>query len=93
VSLIGQPIDRVDGVLKVTGKAPYSGDFNIEGQAHGVLVLSTIPKGRIIHIDSSAAERMPGVLHIMTYLNAPHLPQGGRAGVNPPAGRVLSLLQ
>jgi xanthine dehydrogenase YagR molybdenum-binding subunit len=93
MSLIGQPVDRVDGLQKITGKAIYSGDFNLTGQVHAVLVLSTIPKGRIAHIDSSAAEHLPGVLHVMTHLNAPRLPQGGSAGVNPPAGRVLSLLQ
>jgi xanthine dehydrogenase YagR molybdenum-binding subunit len=93
MSLIGQPEDRVDGLQKITGKATYSGDFNVEGQAHGVLILSTIPKGRIAHIDASAVHRLPGVLYVMTHLNAPRLPQGGTAGVNPPAGRVLSLLQ
>ncbi|HEX3845765.1 MAG TPA: xanthine dehydrogenase family protein molybdopterin-binding subunit, partial [Steroidobacteraceae bacterium] len=39
------------------------------------------------------AARMPGVVLILTHTNAPRLPEGGRAGVNPPAGRVLSLLQ
>ena len=71
----------------------YSGDVNRPRQAHAVLVLSSVPKGRITSIDSRAARRLPGVLHVMTFENAPRLPQGGRAGVNPPAGRVLSLLQ
>ena len=86
MSLIGQPVDRVDGVQKITGAATYSGDVNLPGQAHAVLVLSTIPKGRVSLIDSAAAERLSGVLHVMTHLNAKRLPQGGRAGVNPPAG-------
>jgi xanthine dehydrogenase YagR molybdenum-binding subunit len=93
VSLIGQPVDRVDGIHKITGTATYAADIDLPGQAHAVLVLSTIPKGRISRLDSSAAEQQPGVLHIMTYLNAQRLPQGGRAAVNPPAGRVLSLFQ
>jgi xanthine dehydrogenase YagR molybdenum-binding subunit len=93
VSLIGQPVDRVDGIQKITGTAAYSGDMNIAGQAHAVLVLSTVPKGRILSIDSTEAEHLPGVLFVMSYVNAPRLPQGGRAGINPPAGRVLSLLQ
>ncbi len=90
---VGQPIDRVDGARKLTGTAAYTNDVNLANQAHGVLVLSTVPSGRIISIDTAAAERSPGVLLVLTFKNAPRLPQGGRAGVHPPAGRVLSLLQ
>ena len=93
MSLIGQPVNRVDGVLKVTGAAAYSGDVAQAGQAHAVLVLSTIAKGRIVSIDTVTVMRMPGVLLVMTHANAMRLPEGGRAGINPPAGRVLSLLQ
>ena len=93
MSLIGRPLDRVDGVLKVTGAAAYIGDTRRERHAHAVLVLSTIPKGRITSIDTAIAMRMPGVLRVMTHADAMRLPEGGRAGINPPAGRVLSLLQ
>ncbi len=93
MEFIGAGIDRVDGVLKVTGQASYSGDFTVPRLAHAVMVLSTIPSGRIQRIESARAERMPGVLAVLTHLNAAKLPDGGRAGVNPPAGRVLSLLQ
>lgn len=93
MSSVGQGVDRVDGIAKITGAATYSGDVNLPRQAHAVLVLSSVPKGRITSIDSRAAGRLPGVLYVMTFENAPRLPQGGRAGVNPPAGRVLSLLQ
>ena len=50
-------------------------------------------RGRIADLDVSDAQRAPGVLKVMTHLDAPRLPMGGRAAVNPPAGRVLSLLQ
>lgn len=80
-------------MLKVTGSATYSGDFTVPRLAHAVMVLSTIAHGRIQSIDTSHAQRMPGVLAVMTHLNAAKLPEGGHAGVNPPAGRVLSLLQ
>jgi xanthine dehydrogenase YagR molybdenum-binding subunit len=93
LSVIGQPLDRVDGFKKVTGTAAFSADVNVANQAHAVLVLSSVAKGRITSLDVSAAQRSPGVLYVMSYRNAPKLPQGGRAGVNPPAGRVLSLLQ
>ncbi|HEX4329404.1 MAG TPA: xanthine dehydrogenase family protein molybdopterin-binding subunit, partial [Burkholderiales bacterium] len=42
---------------------------------------------------TEAAQRSPGVLFVMTHLNAPRLPQGGKAAFEPPAGRMLSLLQ
>jgi xanthine dehydrogenase YagR molybdenum-binding subunit len=93
MSLIGAGITRIDGRLKVTGAALYCGDVNVPRMAHAVMLLSTIPNGRLASIDSGDAERMPGVLLVMTHLNAPKLPEGGKAGVNPPAGRVLSLLQ
>jgi xanthine dehydrogenase YagR molybdenum-binding subunit len=93
MSLIGQPLDRVDGIRKITGKATFTGDVSIANQAHAVLVLSSVPKGRIASLDTRAAEHAPGVVYVMTAMNAARLPQGGRAGVNPPAGRVLSLLQ
>lgn len=93
VSLIGAPIDRVDGHLKVTGRASYAADVSIPRMAHAVMVLSTIPCGRISGVDSTAAANMPGVFAVLSHLNAPALPQKGNAGVNPPAGRVLSLLQ
>jgi len=92
-SLIGMPVDRIDGVLKVTGSARYAGDFSLPGMLHAVMVTSTIPAGRIAAIDTAEAERMPGVRLVMTALNAPRLPNGGKAALQPPAGRALSLLQ
>jgi len=91
--MIGEGIDRVDGVLKVTGAATYSAEWPIEHLAYGVIVQSTIARGQITKLDTRAAKAQPGVLAILTADNAPKLPQQGHAGVNPPAGRVLSLLQ
>jgi hypothetical protein len=56
---IGQPLNRVDGQLKVTGAAKYSAEYAIEGLVHAVLVGSTIARGRIANINTSAAERSP----------------------------------
>lgn len=93
MALTGAPVDRVDGRLKVTGHAAYAGDFSRPRMTYGVLVLSNIPAGRIAAIDLSQTTHMPGVVAVLTHLNAARLPDGGRAGVDPPAGRVLSLLQ
>lgn len=70
--LIGKPIDRTEGRLKVTGQAAYAYEVQ-EGArpAYGYLLESSIAKGRIASIDASAAERAPGVLMVMTHHNAP----------------------
>ncbi len=90
---IGEPIVRVDGKAKVTGAAKYAAEFDVPNVANAVMVLSTIGNGRIVKMDISDAQHAAGVVAILTPFNAPKLPKGGRAGVNPPAGRVLSLLQ
>jgi xanthine dehydrogenase YagR molybdenum-binding subunit len=90
--MIGAGVDRVDGPLKVTGGARYAAEFFPPNVAYAVMVQSAVPCGRI-RIDAGDALRMPGVLYVLTHRNAPALPEKGRAAVNPPAGRVLSLLQ
>jgi xanthine dehydrogenase YagR molybdenum-binding subunit len=74
---IGKPIDRIDGLLKVTGAATYAYEYQ-EGPApaFAFLVQATVGKGRIRSIDTTAAEGAPGVLLAMTHLNAP--PQAAR---------------
>ncbi|MDR5739837.1 MULTISPECIES: xanthine dehydrogenase family protein molybdopterin-binding subunit [unclassified Caballeronia] len=93
MSVIGQPLDRTDGVLKVTGQARYSGDNSEAKLAHAVLITSTVAKGRIASIDASRAEALPGVLFVMTHRNAMRLPNGGVPDAQPPAVRKLTLLQ
>ena len=90
---IGDPVIRVDGRVKVTGAATYAAEFQVPNVAYGILLTSTIANGRIQRMDTAAAQGAPGVLGVMTPANAPKLPQGGKAAVHPPAGRVLSLLQ
>lgn len=63
--------NRVDGVLKVTGKAKYIAEWNFPRLAHGYLVHSTIAKGKIKAIDTSEAEKQPGVIKVLTHLNTP----------------------
>lgn len=88
--LIGKPVDRVDGRLKVTGQAKYSAEFGVKGLTYGVAVQSTISKGNIIRIDTSKAEMAPGVITVMTYKNAPRLKQPGAApGGNKPGAVML----
>ncbi|HMJ56917.1 MAG TPA: xanthine dehydrogenase family protein molybdopterin-binding subunit [Polyangiaceae bacterium] len=69
----GQPLDRVDARLKVTGRAVYSSDVPVANVAHAVIVGSTIGKGRIRSIDVEAARRAAGVLSVIGHDNAPRL--------------------
>jgi len=94
MSIVGAPINRTDAWAKVSGAARYAAEHPVEHLAQAVLVTSTVPNGRIRRIDTSEAESLPGVVHIMTHENALRLPQETKAGkVSPPIGRVLSLLQ
>jgi xanthine dehydrogenase YagR molybdenum-binding subunit len=94
MSILGAPINRTDGWAKVSGAARYSAEHTLPGMAHAVMVTSTIPNGRVRRIDTSGAGQVPGVLLVMTHENALRLPDKTKAGkVQPPIGRVLSLLQ
>jgi len=84
---VGEPLDRIDGRLKVTGGAKYAVEFPLPNIAHAVLITSSIAKGRVAHIDATAAEKASGVLAVITPSNAPRLPG------SPPTMRVPSLLQ
>jgi xanthine dehydrogenase YagR molybdenum-binding subunit len=70
---IGQATSRADGPLKVAGAAQYTADIAIEGATHAVIVPSVIAKGRTVSIDTSAAERAPGVIAVFTCRNMPRL--------------------
>lgn len=69
----GTAVSRVDGRDKVTGAARYAAEFQADDLLHGVVVNSTITKGRIISFDTSAALAQPGVVEVITYLNRPKM--------------------
>jgi xanthine dehydrogenase YagR molybdenum-binding subunit len=71
-TVIGQPLPRVDGRLKVTGGATYAAEFARPKLTYGALIQSTIANGRVVKIDLSAAKSAPGVIGILTRENAPH---------------------
>ncbi len=60
-SPIGHRTPRVDGPRKVSGAAQYAADFHFPGMLYAVPVEATIANGRVVKIDTSAAEKMPGV--------------------------------
>jgi xanthine dehydrogenase YagR molybdenum-binding subunit len=69
---IGLPLDRVDGRLKVTGRATYAFEYAAQGgAAYGVIVPATIGKGRVVAVHVRDAQRAPGVRLVLTKDNAP----------------------
>ncbi|WP_198088405.1 aldehyde oxidoreductase molybdenum-binding subunit PaoC [Variovorax sp. E3] len=79
LKVIGQPVDRIDGPLKTTGRAPYAYEHHQDlpmPPAYGVIVGSAIAKGRISFMDLAAAKAAPGVLTIVTAANAGKLGKG-----------------
>src|SRR5438874_2711418 len=70
-ALIGQPLARFDGRLKVTGRATYAAEFARPKLAYGALIQSAIANGRVEKIDITAAKSAPGVIAILTRENAP----------------------
>ncbi len=74
-SSIGQPLTRVEGLLKVTGRARYAADNHPAGMLYAVIATSTIARGRVASLDIAAAKAHPGVVEVMTPANAPKLAQ------------------
>src|SRR5438876_7929278 len=65
ISPVGRDTPRVDGPQKVTGAAQYTSDFRFPGMLYAVPVEATIANGRVVTLDTAAAEKMPGVRAIL----------------------------
>ena len=89
VEFIGRPVDRIDGPLKVRGRATYAYEHAIDDVAYGYILGAAIAKGRIAEIDISDAEKAPGVVGVMTHRNAPPQPDFGPA-VTPTVPEVFT---
>jgi xanthine dehydrogenase YagR molybdenum-binding subunit len=63
---VGKPHPRVDGPLKVTGRARYTYDVKLPGVLYGRMIGAAIPAGEIVSIDTSEAEKLPGVKAVWT---------------------------
>lgn len=93
--VIGKPVDRIDGVAKVTGHAPFSAEYPLEGLVHACLTYSTIVRGSIRNIDIDAAQKAPGVLAVITHENAPKMgnpPLFSPSGGTDAAGSKLNVV-
>jgi xanthine dehydrogenase YagR molybdenum-binding subunit len=91
-SNIGQPLTRRDGILKVTGAAPYAADKHLPGMLYAVPAVSSIARGHVTFLDVEAAKRHPGVIDVMTPTHKPKLALDPDAKTNPFMFR-LELLQ
>src|SRR3990170_7780322 len=65
-TVIGQRVPRADGPAKATGEARYSGDIDLPRLLVGKILHSPVPHARILHVDTTRAERLPGVRAVIT---------------------------
>lgn len=73
---IGADHERVDAVVKVTGRAPYAYEHPVPRPGYLHPVQATIARGRVTDIDARAAAAVEGVMTVLTPFNAPRLEQG-----------------
>uniref|UniRef100_UPI00157699CD xanthine dehydrogenase family protein molybdopterin-binding subunit n=1 Tax=Sphingomonas bacterium TaxID=1895847 RepID=UPI00157699CD len=71
--LIGAPVTRVDGMLKVRGEARFAAEVPFDDLLYAAVAFSTIARGRIATLETEEAEKAPGVALVMTYRNAPRM--------------------
>jgi len=100
--IIGQSVQRIDAIGKVTGESPYPGDINMDGQLWMKLRFSDRVHARVLAVDTQAAEQLPGVIRIFTARDVPHNEYGlvvkdqpvlcGPGSGNPAADHVRCLM-
>lgn len=79
-AIIGAPLPRIDGPLKTTGSARYAADYNFPHLVYAAPVCATIASGKISSLDTSAAEKMPGVLLVLHHGNMDSVYRNGSGG-------------
>ncbi|MEV0123640.1 xanthine dehydrogenase family protein molybdopterin-binding subunit [Streptomyces sp. NPDC050703] len=72
-SALGAPTERREGPAKVTGAARYAAEHLPDGLAYAWPVPATIARGEVTAVDDTAARAVPGVVGVLTHLNAPRL--------------------
>ena len=88
--VLGAPTRRIEGLLKVTGTAPYAAEYQVDDCLEGVVVTATIPKGEVTGIDRDSVTAMPGVVAVIDDPSLTARPAQGTAGEAPaqPARKV-----
>ena len=68
---IGQKSHRLDAAAKVTGEAVFPGDLSMDGMSHMKVLFARRPHARIVSLDTTRAEALPGVLAVLTAKDVP----------------------
>ncbi|MDP2662833.1 MAG: xanthine dehydrogenase family protein molybdopterin-binding subunit [Dehalococcoidia bacterium] len=85
--VVGKPLVRTDGLRKATAQVTYGVDFKLPGMLWGKMLRSPYPHARIISIDTSKAEALPGVKGVVTGMDSPDGLFGSRINDQPPIAR------
>jgi CO/xanthine dehydrogenase Mo-binding subunit len=75
-AVLGQNKPRIDAEDKATGRTKYAADLKLPGCLHGKVLRSPYPHARILNIDASEAERLPGVRAVVTFRDTPGILYG-----------------
>ncbi len=78
LKVVGQPVRRIEGPDKVSGKMVYTADVKVPDTLWGKCLRSTLPHARILRVDVARARRVPGVRAVLTGADVPE----GRVGVS-----------
>lgn len=69
--MVGKPVNRLEGKLKVTGAAKYAAEYDVPDLLYAYVVNSRITKGKVLRIHTDAARALNGVVDILTHENRP----------------------
>lgn len=69
LNYVGKSVKRTDAILKVTGQAKYTADIKLPGMLYGAMLDSPYPSAKILSVDTSEAERFPGVKAVFVLEN------------------------
>nr|WP_315987969.1 molybdopterin cofactor-binding domain-containing protein [Desulforamulus aquiferis] len=81
---VGQRVPRVDGLTKAVGQAVYAGDMEMPGMLYGKALRSAYAHAKILSIDTSSAEKIPGVHVVLTAKDIPGINKFGLAILDQP---------
>jgi len=84
LAVVGRPVPRIDGSMKVTGLQLFGADFYIPGMLHVKTVRSPHPHARLVKIDSGQASNLPGVAAVLTADDIKGINRHGLGGENRP---------
>lgn len=87
---VGTTFERSDGGRKVTGRATYLADLEVEGMLYAAVLRSTVPNGQVTRLDVTAARTAPGVHAVVTPDDIAHLPKARAFSSSPAIGTILT---